>query len=116
MSQKQNDIDKNKMPKWCRLSSDSITLSIKVQPRASRNKIILPADDGCDFIKICITAPPVESAANEALIKLLSEAFDCPKSSIQILRGNTARFKTVAIYGMPGDKFLEKINKQNSAG
>ena len=50
-------------------------------------------------LKIRLTAPPVDGAANEALIEFLSDAFSVPKSHIEILSGHTARQKIVRIDG-----------------
>jgi uncharacterized protein len=74
-----------------------VLLHVKAQPRASRNEIgeVLGTE-----LKIKIAAPPVDSAANEMLIKFLAEVLDCPKNKVQLLRGASSRHKTVAIHGM----------------
>lgn len=72
-------------------------LKIRVLPRASKNQIFPPDDAG--IIKIKLTAPPVEGAANEALIEFLSEHFNISRSRIRILHGLKGRNKTVEIGG-----------------
>lgn len=52
------------------------------------------------MLKVRLTAPPVDGAANEALIALLAERLGLPKRSISIVRGATGRQKTVEISGM----------------
>ena len=84
-------------PPWIRPQKDGVILAIKVQPRASRSEIggVLGQE-----LKIRITAPPVDSAANEALIEFLAERLDCPKGSVTLLRGSTSRSKTILVRGM----------------
>ena len=55
-------------------------------------------------MKIQVTAPPVDAAANEALLRLLAEALACPRGAVQLVRGNTSRHKQVAVRGLsPAD-------------
>jgi uncharacterized protein (TIGR00251 family) len=76
--------------------ANAVTLPIRIQPRASKNEIIRREDGG---LKIRLTAPPVDGAANDALIRFLSDAFSVPKSSIEIVSGHTSRDKIVRIHG-----------------
>ena|SRR5256885_13561647 len=85
-----------------------VILSVKVQPRASRNEI-------CEVIgneiKIRITAPPVDSAANEALVGFLSEKLDCPASSVRLIRGATSRHKIIAISGLDCATVVQRLSR-----
>lgn len=72
-------------------------LSVRLQPRAARNEIVEAVGDE---LKIKVTAPPVDSAANEALLRLLKEKLNCPRNALQILRGQTSRHKTIFIAGL----------------
>lgn len=65
-----------------------------VQPRAFRNGVA-GVHDGA--LKIALTAPPVDGAANAALIAFLAGLFDLPKSAVRIAAGQTGRRKTVAL-------------------
>jgi len=78
-------------------SAGSVTLSIRIQPRASKNEIIALENGG---IKIRLTAPPVDNAANEALVKFLSQLFSVAKSNIEIVSGHTSREKIVKVTGV----------------
>ncbi|MFA6427268.1 MAG: DUF167 domain-containing protein [Candidatus Magasanikbacteria bacterium] len=69
------------------------TLHIKVLPRSSRNEVVGEMADGT--LKVKLTAPPVDGKANEALIELLSEHFNLPKSKIKIVRGLTSKNKII---------------------
>lgn len=73
-----------------------VLLSVKVQPRALANEICEPIGNE---LKIKITAPPVDSAANQALVEFLANRLQCAKSAVQILRGHTSRHKTIFIAG-----------------
>lgn len=77
-------------------AADSVTLSVRIQPRASKNEILHRENGG---LKIRLTAPPVDGAANEALIRFLSDIFSAPKSQIEIVSGHTSRDKIVRIHG-----------------
>ena len=77
--------------------SASATLTIRIQPRASRNGIVMMEDGS---LKIRLTAPPVDGAANEALIKFLAETLVVSKSQVQIVTGHSAREKIIRINGM----------------
>jgi len=76
---------------------EAAVLSIRIQPRSSKNKISRNEDGS---FKIWITAPPVDGAANEALVKFLADALSVPKSRIEIVSGHTAREKIVRISGI----------------
>ncbi len=82
-------------------------LSVKLQPRASKNEIGEPLGDE---LKIKVTAPPVDSAANEALVKFLAEKLDCSRNRVELVRGQTSRHKTVMLHGFKPDEILEKLS------
>jgi uncharacterized protein len=75
----------------------SCRLAIQVQPRASRSEI---AGAHGDAIKVRLAAPPVDGAANEALIRLLAEALDLPRGAIRLVSGQGGRRKVIAIDGL----------------
>jgi hypothetical protein len=75
----------------------SVTLSVRIQPRASKNELVR-LEDGS--LKIRLTAPPVDGAANEALVKFLADRFSVAKSLVEIVSGHTSRDKVVRINGV----------------
>ncbi|HAK58788.1 MAG TPA: YggU family protein [Nitrospiraceae bacterium] len=83
------------------------TLAIRIQPRAAKNEVVR-MEGGA--IKIRLTAPPVEGAANEALVKFLSGAFNRPRADIAIVSGMKSRSKVVRIEGI-SDEDVEKLLK-----
>jgi uncharacterized protein (TIGR00251 family) len=93
-------------PTFLRVQPDGILLAIKLQPRASANEI---GEALGDELKIKVTAPPVDAAANEALIRLLADHFDCPRSRVELLRGHTSRHKTVKLHGLSIEQVVAKL-------
>ena len=69
-------------------------INLRVIPRARQNKIDV---DEKGIYRVHITAAPVDGAANAAVIKMMAEYFDIPKSQIKIVRGETSRDKIIEI-------------------
>lgn len=92
---------------FLRETSGGTLLSLKLQPRASKNEICAPLGDE---LKIKVTAPPVDAAANEALVKFLAEKLDCPRGRVELIRGHTSRHKIVMFHGFKPEAVLEKIS------
>ena len=88
------------LPSFLRAQPDGVLLSVKVQPRASRNEI---GEAVGDELKIRLTAPPVDAAANEALVEFLAETLDCPRNRIELVRGHKSRHKTIKLHGFKAD-------------
>ena len=84
-------------PPYLRETADGVYAAVKLQPRASRNAI--QGAHGAE-LKIAVTAPPVDSAANSALVEFLAEKLNVPRSRIQLVRGQASRHKTIFIGGM----------------
>ncbi|MGZ4961042.1 MAG: DUF167 domain-containing protein [Limisphaerales bacterium] len=82
-------------------------IAIKVQPRASKNEIG-PALG--DELKIKVTAPPVDAAANEAVMELLADTLGCAKSKVQLAKGQTSRHKLIFVAGMSVAEVAGKLN------
>jgi len=68
-----------------------------VQPRASRTEL---AGRHGDALKVRLVAPPVEGAANAALVRYLAEVLDVPRASIKLLSGHSGRRKLVQVTGI----------------
>lgn len=73
-----------------------VVFDVKVVPRASRERIG-PLVGG--RIKVQLTAPPVEGAANEALVTLFAKALGVARGQVAIVRGQTGRNKTLRVAG-----------------
>ncbi len=85
---------------------DSVIFTVRAVPRASKSEIVGEHDGA---LKIRIASPPVDGAANEELIKVLSEFFGVSKSSIEITGGQTSKQKQVRINGINSENFLKLI-------
>lgn len=79
-----------------RQAEDGLTLEVQVVPRASRERVGPLVGER---LKIQLTAPPVDGAANEALVALLARALDVPRRQVRIVRGDRGRKKTVHVVG-----------------
>ena len=71
-------------------------IKVKVLPRSSRNQVLMRDD----LLTVKVSAPPVEGAANRALIALLAEKLKVSKSSIDILSGKNSRLKLLRVHGL----------------
>ena len=94
------------MPGFLRAQADGVLLSVKLQPRASANEI---GDALGNELRIKVTAPPVDAAANEALVKLLAQHLDCPRNRVELVRGHTSRHKTIKLYGLAPEDVAKKL-------
>ncbi len=93
-------------------TTDGIRLAVRLTPRASRNGLEgIGADaDGRLFLRIRLTAPPVEGAANQALVEFLAEILSVRKKDIVIRSGETGRLKILEIAGKP-DALAARLDK-----
>lgn len=99
-------MNKPSLPPFLTVQSDEVTLAVKLQPRASANEIGEPL--GAE-LRIKVTAPPVDAAANEALIRLLAERLACSRSAVQLVRGHTSRHKVIKLHGLTATNVLAKL-------
>jgi uncharacterized protein (TIGR00251 family) len=78
-----------------------VRLAIRLTPRASRNGLdgLVTGADGRPALQLRLAAPPVEGAANKALIAFLADALKLRKSDIAIKSGETSRLKILILAG-----------------
>jgi hypothetical protein len=83
------------------MTGEGLRLRVRLTPRAGRAAVdgLAQLPDGRWTVRLRVAAPPVEGAANTALIDYLAEALRRPRSSLRIIAGATSRLKTVAIEG-----------------
>ncbi len=94
------------MPLEIKKCKEGIQFAASIQPRSSKNGI---SGLHNDRLKIRLTSPPVEGAANRLCIKFLAEFLDISPSRVSIVQGLTGRNKTIKIEGMDENTFLGKI-------
>ncbi len=90
-----------------KISEKGVSVTLKISPNASKNEIIKNQGE----LKVKITAQPIENKANKALIEFLAKQFKVPKTSIEIIRGETSKEKTLLIKVFDSDKidFVTKV-------
>lgn len=89
------------------IQGNDIIIYFKVIPNSKKNYIV---EINNEFIKIKLTALPLENKANCALVKYLSKLFNMSKSSFQILVGEKNRFKSIKVLNFSQDKLLKILN------
>lgn len=81
---------------------------IYLQPKSAKTEYLgdvdvdasrygIPDDKTLRAMKIKLNSPPVDGAANKALIKFLASYFSVPQSSIEILKGEKSRYKVIKL-------------------
>jgi len=82
-------------------TATGVRLRLRIQPRASREEVVGVSGDA---IRVRLTAPPVEGAANEALIRFLALRLEVPRSAVELVSGLTGRTKLVAVAGLSAEE------------
>jgi uncharacterized protein (TIGR00251 family) len=76
---------------------DGVVLSIFVQPRASHNQVVgLQGDE----LKLRLTSPPVDGAANKLCIQYLAKLFSIAKGDVELISGDKSRHKRLLLHGV----------------
>ncbi len=95
---------------WCQ-DGDNLLLNLVVQPRSSRNRFCgIHAGE----LKLQLTSPPVDGAANECCREFIAKQFRLPKSAITLLSGQTSRHKRVRISGLTTEQIEKIITSDNT--
>jgi uncharacterized protein (TIGR00251 family) len=100
-------VKSKKSPHRSKAEATPVSLAVRIQPRASKNEITR-MDDG--RLKIRLTAPPVDGAANEALVTFLADRFRVGRSQVEIVSGHKGREKVIRITGIGGDAVQRLLN------
>ena len=78
-------------------TSAGVVLRVQVQPRSSQNQIVGLQGDA---LKIKLTSPPVDGAANKACCAYLAKVFGLPKREVELVAGQKSRQKKVLLNGV----------------
>lgn len=81
-----------------------LVISVSLSPRSSRDAVVGWTPVGT--LKVCVTAPPVDDAANRSLIGLLSRALGVPRSDITIASGFKSRSKRLVVPAVCKNRLL----------
>jgi uncharacterized protein len=82
------------------------TVEVRLKPNARQNTVEL-GDNG--ILQVRVNAPPIDGRANTALIELLSEILDIPKSHLSIKRGAASKNKVVSVLGMTKEEIMKRL-------
>jgi uncharacterized protein (TIGR00251 family) len=96
------------MPILIQDKPDGLIFKIRVQPRSSKNRV---AGLYGDALKINLTAPPVDNAANKACGEFLADLLSVAKSAVTVVSGNTGRNKQVMVRCQDQGEQRESIRK-----
>jgi hypothetical protein len=90
-------------------SADGVRFSVRVHPRAKKNAI---TGEVGDFLKLALTAPPVEGRANEACIEFFAKLLKVPRSSVTIASGQTSRNKVIRVAGVTATYVNDRLQNE----
>ncbi|MFA6033586.1 MAG: DUF167 family protein [Myxococcota bacterium] len=82
---------------WISEGAGGVVMRICIQPRASKCRVVGMLGDE---LKVSVTAPPVDGAANEMLTGFLAALLSVPRGSVNIRSGESSRHKLVAVSGV----------------
>jgi len=99
----------NAVPLKVTEADGAITFDVQVVPRASRDRL---GPVHGDRLKVQLTAPPVDGAANEALVELFAKSLGRRRADVAIVRGQTGRKKTIRVAGATRDALLCRIEDE----
>jgi uncharacterized protein len=85
-----------------------VVFAVRVAPRSSRNAI---EGEYQGALKVRLTAPPVDDRANDALVRLLGERLNVPRSAVRIVAGEKSRAKRIEIAGVTRAQVIEMVER-----
>ena len=101
------------LPGYLKAQGDGVLLAVKLHPRASHSEI---GDALGNELRIKVTAPPVDAAANDALVRLLAQELDCPRNCVELIRGHTSRHKILKLHGLSAESVAARFELENGSG
>jgi uncharacterized protein len=82
---------------WLQTRGDAVRIRVRVQPRASRTEV---AGEHGDALKIRVSSPPVDGAANDELERFIAKKLGVAATRVRVISGATARSKVVEVSGI----------------
>ena len=87
-------------------------LQVQVTPGARRDQVVGLANG---VLRVQVAAPPREGRANEALVRLLSEALGLAQEDLLLLQGHTSRRKRVRVAGLTPSELERRLRERHSS-
>lgn len=94
---------------FCREKGERLTITLHVQPRAKKTAIVGVHGDA---LKVKVSAPPVDGAANDELIAFFAKYFGVPKSRVEVKQGEQSRHKVLEVIGVTSSELTALLIKQ----
>lgn len=91
---------------WLTAVEGGVRLHLHIQPRASKTEIVGVHGDA---LKIRLAAPPVDGAANEALIRYIAKTLAVPRTAVALHAGASSRRKTVEVQGQDVEEVRARL-------
>ena len=88
-------------------AGDELRIRVRVKPRAARSRV-LSVQSG--VLEVAVAAPPVDGAANQELVRLLSSVLDVGRRNVEIVGGARGRSKLVLIRGLSGVELTSRLS------
>ncbi|MBW1739664.1 MAG: YggU family protein [Deltaproteobacteria bacterium] len=95
---------------WIQETSEGVIFKATIQPRGARNEIVGLQGDA---LKIKLTAPPVEGAANKMCVEFVAKSLKVRKSDVEIIHGQKSRIKKVLVRSVTREK-IESLLKSKA--
>lgn len=95
------------MPAWLQLRDHGVVIHLLVQPRASKNEVVGAQGDE---LKVRLTSPPVEGAANRLCCEFIAKRLGLAKSAVTLEAGETSRHKRLFLPGVSSADVLAALD------
>jgi len=93
---------------WFKERADGVDFKVFVQPRAARNQVVGVHDEA---LKISLTAPPVEGAANRLCRDFLAKSLKLSRGCVAVVGGLKSRRKMVHVEGLNGAGLMARLQE-----
>jgi len=93
------------MSDWLQPVADGLIVALHVQPRASKNEIV---GEQQGELKVRLTSPPVDGAANKLCCEFIAKLCGLPKRDVSIYSGDKSRHKRILIAGLDAG-FVQRL-------
>ncbi len=94
------------LPQWMTATPEGVRLALLVQPRASRSRI---AGEHDGRLKVTLAAPPVEGAANDALLRFFAKHLRVARGDLTLAQGARGRRKMLVVQGLSPAEIAERL-------